>query len=649
MKKLFSFKMSFFFLSIVFIWFKTYMAYTFEFNLGVEGTMQEFLLVINPLSSAIVFLGLTLWMKGRKAAIWMLIVNVVMTVVLIADVLYYRFFDDFLTIATLSQSSNIGEMQEGVLGILSWHDLLYFVDLIVLTLIVVKRPELKNFQLRKWVSPLVVIAGTALFFINLGLANEDRPELLQRTFDRNYIVKYLGLYNYTIYDGIQTAQIEAQKAYASSDDLTKISNYTTSHYAKPNEKYFGIAEGKNIIKIHLESFQTFLIDYKLNGEEVTPFLNKLAHGQDNMIYFDNFFHHTGQGKTSDAELTTDNSLYGLPEGAAFMTKGLNTYQSLAEILDQNKEYTSAVFHADEKTFWNRNQIYKRIGYDYFFHDKFYNVTEENSENLGLKDKEFLSQSIPLLTELEQPFYAHLMTMTHHYPFTLDEEDATIAKGTTGDETVDNYFQTARYLDEAVEQLFNDLKANGLYDDTVVIIYGDHNGISTNHNRAMEEVLGKEITPFQNAQNQRVPLLMHIPGVEGGVNHTYGGQIDLMPTILHLQGIDNRKLINFGTDLFSEEHDETVAFRDGGFVTPKYTYVNDIVYDTQTGEVIEDDDTEEIQKLKRNVIQQLQLSDEVLYKDLLRFHELENFEKVDPANYDYTVEAFEEKYGIIQQK
>ncbi|QDP39093.1 LTA synthase family protein [Radiobacillus deserti] len=642
MKKLLSFKLGFFFLTIAFIWLKTYMAYTFEFNLGVEGSMQEFLLLINPLSSAIVFLGLTLWMKGRKAAIWMIIVNLIMTIVLIADVLYYRFFDDFLTIATLSQSSNIGEMKEGVYGILNWTDILYFVDLVVLSYIVVKRPELKNFQLRKWVSPLVVIAGTGLFFINLTLANEDRPELLQRTFDRNYIVKYLGLYNYTIYDGIQTAQIEAQKAYASSDDLTQISNYTTSHYAEPNEKYFGIAEGKNIIKIHLESFQTFLIDYKLNGEEVTPFLNKLAHGQENMIYFDNFFHHTGQGKTSDAELTTDNSLYGLPEGAAFMTKGLNTYQSLAEILDQNKDYTSAVFHADEKTFWNRNQIYKRIGYDYFFHDKFYDVTEENSENLGLKDKEFFEQSVPLLQQLEQPFYAHLMTMTHHYPFTLDEEDATIAKATTGDNTVDNYFQTARYLDEAVEQLFNDLKASGLYEDTVVVIYGDHNGISTNHNRAMEEILGKEITPFQNAQNQRVPLLMHIPGVEGGVNHTYGGQIDLMPTLLHLQGIDNRKLINFGTDLFSEEHDQTVAFRDGGFVSPKYTFVNDKVYDTQTGEVIEKDDTEEIQKLKRNVIQQLQLSDEVLYKDLLRFHDLENFKKVDPSDYEYTVEAFEDK-------
>lgn len=164
------------------------------------------------------------------------------------------------------------------------------------------------------------MTGIVLFFVNLAIAEEDRPELLTRTFDRNYIVKYLGLYNYTIYDGVQTAQTESQRAYASSDDLTSVENYTSSHYAKPNAEYFGKAKGKNIIKIHLESFQSFLINYKLDGKEVTPFLNKLARGGEDMTYFDNFFHQTGQGKTSDAELMMDNSLFGLPEGSAFVTK-----------------------------------------------------------------------------------------------------------------------------------------------------------------------------------------------------------------------------------------------------------------------------------------------------------------------------------------
>lgn len=638
MKKVFSNKLSFFLLAVFFVWAKTYVSYLLEFNLGVEGSLQEILLLINPFSAIIAVLGLALFAKGRRSAIWIIIADAFLTIILYSNILFYRFFDDFLTFPTLQQTSNIGGMKDGIIGILSAHDLIYFLDLIILIALVVWRPEFKKFQLKKRMASMVILSGVAIFFINLSVAEMDRPDLLQRTFDRSYIVKYLGPYNYMVYNGVQTAQVQAQKAYANSDDLTGVVNYTKSHHAKPNEEYFGVAEDKNIIKIHLESFQTFLIDYKLNGKEVTPFLNKLAHGGENMMYFDNFFHQTGQGKTADAELTMDNSLFGTPEGSAFVTKGQNTFQSLPAILAQKEDYTSAIFHSDDKTFWNRNQIYKQIGYDKFFHDDFYETNEENSVNLGLKDKGFFEQSIPMLQSLEEPFYAHMMTLTHHYPFNLDKEDATIAKGTTGDTTVDNYFQTARYLDEAVKQFFHDLKESGLYKDSVIMIYGDHNGISQNHNRAMKEVLGKEITPYQNAMNQRVPLWIRIPGVEGGVNHTYGGQIDVMPTLLHLQGIKNNDYINFGTDLLSKEHNETVAFRNGNYVTPEFTSVDGVVYDTATGEKLEPN--KETKRIKKEVTKKLKFSDEVLYKDLLRFHDYIDFEPVDPSEYNYEVEDSE---------
>lgn len=117
-----------------------------------------------------------------------------------------------------------------------------------------------------------------------------------------------------------------------------------------------------------------------------------------------------------------------------------------------------------------------------------------------------------------------------------------------------------------------------------------------------------------------------------MNHTYGGEIDVMPTLLHLQGIDSENYINFGTDLFSKEHDDTVAFRNGDFVTPKYTSVDNIIYDTKTGKELEAN--EETKNLKTRVTQQLKLSDSVLYKDLLRFHKLSDFKAVDPSDYHY---------------
>src|SRR5699024_4875098 len=140
--------------------------------------------------------------------------------------------------------------------------------------------------------------------------------LLQRTFDRSYIVKYLGIDAYTIFDGIKTGMTSSVRAHASSNGIDEVLDYTKQHYAEPNPDTFGIAKGKNIIVLHLESFQQFLINMKVDGQEVTPFLNSIFQNQ-STISFDNFFHEVGQGKTSDAENMLETGTFGLPQGSLF--------------------------------------------------------------------------------------------------------------------------------------------------------------------------------------------------------------------------------------------------------------------------------------------------------------------------------------------
>ncbi|MDF2854795.1 MAG: glycerol phosphate lipoteichoic acid synthase, partial [Neobacillus sp.] len=287
------------------------------------------------------------------------------------------------------------------------------------------------------------------------------------------------------------------------------------------------------------------------------------------------------------------------------------------------------------SFWNRNEIYKSFGYNKFFDENYYEMNPENLAEYGLMDKPFFEESIPLLESLPQPFYAKFMTVTHHYPYPLDEDKATIAPHTTGDKSVDTYFQTARYADEALEQFFNYLKESGLYDNSIIIMYGDHYGISENHNAAMEKVLGKEITSFDSNGLQRVPLFIRVPGIEGGVNHEYSGQIDLLPTLLHLQGIDTKDYVQFGTDILSEQHDDLIPFRNGEFVSSKFTYADGKFYDSTTGLVIEDDQMEEAKEYQEIVEHKLQLSDKVVNGDLLRFYTPENFSPVDRSKYNYT--------------
>ncbi|WP_106495157.1 LTA synthase family protein [Lentibacillus sp. Marseille-P4043] len=636
MKNIPSSKMGFFFVAVILLWIKSYVIYEFEFNLDIQNGLQQFLLFINPLSSALIFLGIALFAKGKRAGIWTIIIDFLMSFLLYANVVYYRFNNDYITLPTLTQTDNFGSLGGSIASLAEWYDVFYFLDVIILIALFAWNRHSWSINRMPVRKPLIVMAvGVIVFTVNLGLAEIDRPQLLKRTFDRNYIVKYLGSYNFALYDAAQSIHSSTQRVFADSSDITEVENYTKNKYAEPNQELFGVAKGKNIIKIHLESFQSFLIDYKLHGEEVTPFLNSLVHDQSkNFTYFDNFFHQTEQGKTADAEFILDNSIYGLPQGAAFVTKSNNTYQALPAILKQQQDYTSAVFHGDNKSFWNRDEIYKQFGIDKFFDSSYYDMAEDKVINYGLKDKPFFKESMPMLESLEQPFYSHLITLTNHHPYLIDSDETSIEPAETGDPSVDRYFQTARYLDESLEQFFNDLKESGLYKDSVIMIYGDHYGISENHNKAMKQITGEEITPFKSAQLQRVPFMIKVPGVEGqGINHEYSGEIDVMPTLLHLVGIDAQDYIQFGTDLFSKDHKDFVTFRNGDFITPEYSKLSGTYYANDTGEKMEE--TEEMKEQNEQVQHELKLSDKLLFGDLLRFYTPnDEWEPVDSSEYMY---------------
>lgn len=634
-KELFKNSMSVFFLAVVLLWLKTYAAYQIEFNLGIDNSMQEFLLFLNPLSSSLLFLGIALFFKGKIQSGVLIAVQFLLSFLLYANVVYYRFFNDFITVPVLMQTkTNAGQLGDSALSLMSPFDILYFADTILLVVLAaVKWYRPAKHTRKRMTASLVIAAAVITFFINLGLAEKDRPELLTRSFDRNYLVKYLGAYNFTVYDIIQNARSASQRAMADSSDITEVENYVKANYAEPNPDYFGKAKGMNVIYVSLESFQTFLIDYKLDGQEVTPFLNSLAHnGQ--TFYFENYFHQTGQGKTSDAEFMMENSLYPMSQGAVFVNKAQNTYQAAPAIL-KTRGYTSASFHGNYKTFWNRNEIYKSFGYDHFFDAEYYNMTDDNTKNYGLKDKPFFKESMPMLESLKQPFYTKFITLSNHFPFKMDEGDTEFQPAETEDSVVNHYFTSANYMDQALEQFFNDLKASGLYDNTVIVMYGDHYGISENHNPAMEQVLGKEIDSFEYAQLQRVPLFIHVPGVKGGAMDTYGGAVDVMPTLMHLLGVSTKDYMQIGSDLLSETHREVIPFRNGDFISPEYTSVDEKCYSTETGGELEEGSA--CVRLSEQAKKELLMSDNIVYKDLLRFHNPEGFEPINRKDYKYIKE------------
>lgn len=634
-------------------WFKTMWAYSVDFNLDIQGPYQIFLAVINPLPISLLFIGLALYIKRTKLFYSLAFgIYLLLFIWLISNSIYYREFTDFVTVNTMLASSKVSAgLGAAALELFRPWDVIYILDFPILAFFFFKKwIRMDNRPFNKRASFAVTSLSAMLFSANLFLAEIDRPELLTRGFSNYYVVRALGLPAFLGYSANQTYAANKERSKASEADLKPVEEYIQQHYAKPNPEYFGMAKGRNVIYIHLESFQQFLIDYKLKVDdkeyEVTPFLNSLYHSKETFA-FSNVFNQVKAGKTSDAETMIETGLFGLNQGS-FMVNygGTNTQQAAPFILSKNGYNSSAVFHGNAGSFWNRNTAYKQWGYNYFFDASYF--TKQNSSNsfqYGLNDKYMLKDSIKYLERLQQPFYTKFITVSNHYPYTtsLSGDDLGFPLAKTQDETINGYFATANYLDSSIKAFFDYLKESGLYKNSIIVLYGDHYGISNSRNPALAPLLGKNSetwSSYDNAMLQRVPYMVVIPGMDkGGIIDTYGGEIDMLPTLEHLLGIESNKFLQVGQDILSPEHDQIVAFRSANyFVTPEYTSYSGRTYYTKTGEEITNPDEktkEELDKIREAANLQLKISDSIQTGDLLRFFKGNDLGKVNPEDYSYT--------------
>lgn len=634
-------------------WFKTMWAYSVDFNLDIQGPYQIFLAVINPLPISLLFIGLALYIKRTKLFYSLAFgIYLLLFIWLISNSIYYREFTDFVTVNTMLASSKVSAgLGAAALELFRPWDVIYILDFPILAFFFFKKwIRMDNRPFNKRASFAVTSLSAMLFSANLFLAEIDRPELLTRGFSNYYVVRALGLPAFLGYSANQTYAANKERSKASEADLKPVEEYIQQHYAKPNPEYFGMAKGRNVIYIHLESFQQFLIDYKLKVDdkeyEVTPFLNSLYHSKETFA-FSNVFNQVKAGKTSDAETMIETGLFGLNQGS-FMVNygGTNTQQAAPFILSKNGYNSSAVFHGNAGSFWNRNTAYKQWGYNYFFDASYF--TKQNSSNsfqYGLNDKYMLKDSIKYLERLQQPFYTKFITVSNHYPYTtsLSGDDLGFPLAKTQDETINGYFATANYLDSSIKAFFDYLKESGLYKNSIIVLYGDHYGISNSRNPALAPLLDKNSetwSSYDNAMLQRVPYMVVVPGMDkGGIIDTYGGEIDMLPTLEHLLGIESNKFLQVGQDMLSPDHDQIVAFRSANyFVTPMYTSYSGRTYYTKTGEEITNPDEktkEELDKIREAANLQLKISDSIQTGDLLRFFKGNDLGKVNPEDYSYT--------------
>lgn len=642
-------RIGFVLLLVMLTWAKTQMANVLDFKLYADATFVQYLtLLLNPIPIAMLLIGASLYFKSAKIFYPVALIAYISNLVLLqVNMIYYREFSDFMSFNVMMGYDKVNQgLGASGFALSDPHDIFLWLDLVIIVgLILFRKMRLNAPAVSKLASFSITTFAIFIGMITLMLGEMERPQLITRQFDSKLMVKYLGVDGYTIFDIGRVRNVSELKKTAKKSDIDKIRDYMSSEYAPANAKYAGVAEGKNVFVIHLESFQQFSLNLDVNGQPVTPFLNSIYNSKDT-IAFDNFFNQVGQGKTSDAENLLETSTFGLPQGSLFANQGSEqTFQAMPAILRQEGGYSSAVFHGNTAGFWNRNNVYKNMGYQYFFDASYFDTSGNKAAGYGLKDKLLFYDAVPYLERMQQPFYSKFITVTNHFPYTSDDvdKDPTFQTTDSGSKIVDGYFETNRYLDKSIEEFYAYLKKSGLYDNSIVVMYGDHYGISNSESKYLASLLGKnpeDWDAYDMMQLQRVPFIINMPGYgQGHIDHTFGGEVDVAPTLLHLLGVkDTEKYMQVGHDLLSKKKSNIVAMRDGSFITPKYTYVNERVYVTATGEELVDPAPAieaEIEEAKQKAAKQLKVSDEINQKDLLRFYTPEGFEPVKAKDYNYS--------------
>ena len=461
--------------------------------------------------------------------------------------------------------------------------ILYFIDSIFIFLIYIivrgTKARKNSVALKRGKSVYVIIG----FFAILSLFNIVNVKMSETNAMES--AKKLGIFAYSISN--PTLYIKADAIAKSpttsptlsptggTSVLTPTPTPAKSAVDLSGPQYFGIAKGKNIIVIQFESLQDLSVNRKLNKIEITPNLNALIKDS---IYFKNGISQISMGTTSDAEFAVNTSCYPLPAESVFRTMTNRKLIGLPSLLRTGGYYTTT-FHTNTASFWNRKNMYPRLGFNKWY-DQSYFGTDYRGDSYGAPDYVLYKKTIPVLKKLKVPFYAQIITVSSHSPFDIPSWMKTVNFGQDVNyRFVGKYFKNINYADRQLGMFIKELKASGLYDDSLIVLYGDHFGVSegtitkndANYIKKNMSILSKILgRKFDDLDTFNIPILFKMPGsIDAKIVSMPAGQVDIMPTLLNLTGIKNTSGIMFGKDLLNTK-DNLVGVR---FYAPSGSFAN----------------------------------------------------------------------------
>ncbi|MDP4093218.1 MAG: LTA synthase family protein [Bacillota bacterium] len=561
-----------------FLWFYTYLALLFKSvvllstvkGMGISGT--GFFKVFKAIPTNAVYFTFILlllcfsFLFKNKGRMWYLfIINLLFSVIFVFDAWNYRGFSNFTSLYMLKQTANLQNLGDSIMAMVRIRDAIFLIDIpILLGLIIFNRKIYKNVK-RNIIAFFVLFAFCVVYIIcahyefDLSANRGKRQILFKSCWTPSTTITDLSPIGYHLYDAYNFL-IQNHKLSLSAKDTSDIKQwYSDKNENLPDNQYKGIFKGKNLIMIQVESLENFYVNQKVDGQEITPNLNRLL---TNSFYFTNFYEQVNTGTSSDAELLSNTSVYPVRDGTTYFRFPNNKYNSMP-ILMKQLGYSTLAIHPDKGAYWNWETVLTAFGYDKCIDASAFK--QDETIGLGLSDGSFLRQIEPIIKNQKQPFYTYFITLTNHTPFNLPKKYQELTLESKFQNTkLGGSFQTVHYTDKQIGLLLDKLKEDGVLQNTVVVIYGDHSGV---HKFAADDVSKiKPVDDWWVDNKKHVPLIIYNSNLTGRQIDTIGGEVDILPTVAYLMGSDenNYKDTAMGRNLLNTNKNFAVLV-DGTYV------------------------------------------------------------------------------------
>ena len=563
-------------------------------------------------------------LPNRGRSITTIVVDIVLSIILFADNVYHTYSSSVLSVAQIMNLQYGEEIMDTLPMLIQAKEILYFLDILLMIVLlcakVVKIQKKAKINWKKKIAKAIVgIIAIVLFFkIDVDFIEKTKED----PFNKDMQVKKSTIYGYHISDIENTINIKKQAKYTTKEallaDYDELKEEYDEKYRKTNYDLQGIAKGKNVIILQLESIQNFVINKEINGKEITPNLNKFINEN---IEISNMFMQS-YSSTADSEFSTVTSLYPMENGMSYSRYYTNAYDDIFTMFD-NAGYTTSYMHGNYGFFWNRENVYKTFGVENIeLKDSF----ADTSENIMgyLSDELLYTQAVEKLKGYDMPFVSYIVSASSHTSFSLDgledRSKVNIDVGKYKDTFFGNYLEAVNYADYAFGIFIDKLKEANLYDDTVILLFGDHNGMDMYNEEMLDFLQGtdSELTDTDIKLNYiRVACGMKIPGIENIKIEKPVSKLDIKPTFAYL--IDGDAGFSLGTNLFARK--DFICLNNERIVTSRY-YFDEKWYRIKDGveinlEELTQDERELLEDYYEKMRKELDISISISINNLLK--------------------------------